>query len=456
MLSIIGFVVVVTVMTLLILGRASPIVGLTLVPVAGALAAGFSVAEIGEFFESGLGSVMDVVVMFIFAILFFGVMNDVGLFRPLINLTIRWTGGSVVAVAVGTVLVVTVCSLDGSGATTFLISIPALLPLYRQLEMSPYLLMLLAGTTGGVVNMLPWAGPIGRAAAVLEMDPTELWLPLIPVQAIALVLMIGMAVLLGKREERRIATRQKTMAGATTGAGVAGDDTSGPATAGSAGTDSSETGSSDNGDATMGRAPLWLNAVLALTVVGVLIWGILPSGYVFMMGLGLALLANFPRIADQGDRIRAHAPSALLMGGIIIAAGSFLGILDESGMLDSLAEDLVAILPGMLVPHLHLIVGVIGMPLELLLSTDAYYFGLLPVVESIVSEHGVPSTTVVYALTIGNIIGTFISPFSPALWLALGLAGIEIGKHIRYSFWWMWGFSLVVLLVAVLLGVIQI
>ena len=32
-------------------------------------------------------------------------------------------------------------------------------------------------------------------------------------------------------------------------------------------------------------------------------------------------------------------------------------------------------------------------------------------------------------MIIGNIIGTFVSPFSPALWLGLSLAGLEIDAY---------------------------
>jgi len=33
-----------------------------------------------------------------------------------------------------------------------------------------------------------------------------------------------------------------------------------------------------------------------------------------------------------------------------------------------------------------------------------------------------------------------------------GLAGLDLGRHIRYSLWWMWGFSLVLFAVAWALG----
>ena len=105
-----------------------------------------------------------------------------------------------------------------------------------------------------------------------------------------------------------------------------------------------------------------------------------------------------------------------------------------------------------LVGQMHIVLGLFGLPMELMLSTDAYYFGLLPVTLEVVGAQGVEPASVVYALTIGNIIGTFISPFSPALWLALGLAGLDLGRHIRYSLWWMWGFSLVLFGAAWALG----
>ncbi|WP_026690955.1 CitMHS family transporter [Alteribacter aurantiacus] len=441
MLSIIGFLTIMVIVLLLISGRITPIMGLVLVPVGGALLAGFNIVDIGGFFNEGIDSVISVVIMFIFAILFFGIMQDTGLFDPLINKMIAMTKGSVVAVAVGTVIVGAVAHLDGSGASTFLITIPALLPLYLKLRMSPYLLLLLVGLSASIMNLVPWAGPIGRAGAVLGVDPSELWRPLIPVQISALLLLIVLAAFLGIREKRRIAR-------------LSSDDNA-QAEAEVAATSEVVEPEGVKRDSSLARPKLlWLNLLIALSVIAVLVWGIIPSGLVFMLGLSVALPLNYPKVDDQMDRIKAHAPNALMMAAIILAAGSFLGIMNGTGMLDSLATDLVMILPAFVVPYLHVIMGVFGVPFDLVLSTDAYYFALLPVVEQIVTSHGVDSITAAYTMIIGNIIGTFVSPFSPALWLALGLAGLEMGKHIRYSFFWVWGFSIVLLIVAFLIGVI--
>lgn len=440
MLSIIGLLTIVLIVGLLISNKITPIAALVLVPIVAAFAAGFNFAEIGEFFNSGIESVMSVVVMFIFAILFFGIMQDVGLFDPLINKMIKVSRGNVIAVAVGTVLIAAVAHLDGSGASTFLITIPALLPLYKRLKMNPYLLLLLVGASASVMNMVPWAGPLGRSAAVLSMDVTELWRPLIKVQVIGLVLLIGLAVLLAIREKRLIAKR--------------GDFNQALFEEGDPLSKTAEDEASLKAQSLRRPKLLGANALLALAVIGILVWGVIPAGFAFIIGVSIALPLNYPNMKDQMERIKDHAPNALLMAAIILAAGSFLGILNGTLMLDSIAKDLVTILPAFVLPYIHLVIGFFGVPFDLLLSTDAYYFALLPIVEQVASSAGVSSLSTAYAMIIGNIIGTFVSPFSPALWLALGLAGLEMGRHIRYSLLIMWSFSIVLLVISILIGVI--
>lgn len=485
MLSIVGFGVIAAIATLLILGRIAPVVGMTVIPTVGAFLAGFNAEEIGEFFESGLASVLNVAVMLVFAILFFGIMNDVRLFNPLINVMVRISRGNVVGVAMVTVIIGVVCHLDGSGATSYLIAIPALLPLYRRLGMSPYLLMLLLSTSMAILNMLPWGGPVGRAAASTGHDPIELWQGLIPLQVVGVVMLLGMAALLGLRENRRIACAatagdpepEVALAGARP-AGSGGDaggrgtgDVAGghggaggtpadvPGATGDGGsteaTGDADAGSGAAGDAVAGK-PFrpWFNGPLVLTLLGVLVADVLPAGLVFMLGLSAALVVNYPKVSDQMERIRAHGGGALGTGAIILAAGCFLGVLEESGMLRSLATDMIELLPDAVVPFLHLVVGVLGMPFELVLSTDAHYFALLPLVHDAATQLGVGSTTVVFAVLIGNVIGTYISPFNASVWLGIGLAGVDMGKHIRYSFLPMWGFSIALLAAAVPLGII--
>ena len=204
LLTIAGLSIIAVTVGLLIWGKVSPVVAMALVPVIGALALGFGLEDIQEFFSSGLNSVMSIVVMFIFAIIFFGILSDAGLFDPVIRQLILMTKGRVILVAIGTVLIAALAHLDGAGATTFLLTIPALLPLYQALNMSRYLLLLLVSLSASIMNMVPWGGPLIRAASVIGEDPGAMYQPLIPLQGIGLVMLIGLATLLGLREIRRI------------------------------------------------------------------------------------------------------------------------------------------------------------------------------------------------------------------------------------------------------------
>ncbi|SPJ34228.1 CitMHS family transporter [Kushneria phyllosphaerae] len=453
MLTLIGLAIIITIVTLLLFEKVIPVIALSAIPFVGALLAGFGISEISEFFQQGVNKVAGVAFMFMFAILFFSVMKERGLFDPLITAMVKLTRGNVVAVAVMTALVSACVHLDGAGAATFLIVLPALIPLYRRLGMNPYLMLTLMATSMGLLNMVPWGGPIGRAAAVTNISPDELWHGLIPVQLIGVGLAVVGALLLGLREKRQI------HAAGGVEAAIARHYPPGSSTdiASSGTAATAETAHSSEGD---NIAPAresmprfyWINAALTLVTVVSLALGLMAPAYIFMLSLSVALLLNYPSLSAQSRVITQYAPQAFNMGAIIAAAGAFLGILNGTGMLESIALDVTHVLPGQAVGVLHILVGIMGVPLELLTSTDAYYFALLPVIQQITASAGVDPISVAHAMSIGSIVGTFISPFSPALWLALGLAGLEMGRYIRYAFVYLWGFSLIMMVVGYLFG----
>lgn len=447
-LTVVGLAIIFLIVGLLIWGKISPIVGMTLIPILGALIAGFNFAEITEFLEAGTSQVMGVVVMFIFAIIFFGIMQDSGLFNPFVRSMILVTRGNVVVVAIATAIIGMVAQIDGAGASTFLISIPALLPLYKELHMSRYLLLLLIALSAGLVNMIPWGGPAARAASVIGTDPVSFYLPLIPLQLAGLVLILGLATLLGIREKRRIEKRVKageiTLNENVNVKGIADEFVK----------RQNEEMAAASEQPRKHPAIIWINLLLTIAVLVTMISSLLPPQYAFMLGVAIALPINYATVNDQMGRVKAHAPSALMMAAVILAAGVFLGILDNSGMLENIALATIGVMPEFVVPYIHIIVGLFGVPMDLLTSTDAYYFALLPIVDSIASTQGIESASTAYAMLTGNIIGTFVSPFSPALWLGVGLAGANMGQHIRYSFFWMWGFSIIMIILGILMGII--
>ncbi|MDK8653484.1 CitMHS family transporter [Corynebacterium accolens] len=447
-LTLMGLAIIFVTVGILIRGRVNPIIPMTLVPVIGAVIAGFGIEEIADFFGEGLSSVINVVVMFIFAIIFFGILQDVGLFTPVIRSLIKATRGNVMAVTIGTAAIGIVAHLDGSGSTTFLITIPALLPLYRALHMSRYVLITIVALAASVMNMVPWGGPLGRAGAVVEQDPNDIWLHLLPIQGVAVVLIFAIAALLGWREKRRLAKLQES--GEIKGA-ISVDVNS------LADDFSAKQAEEQQKLGFRYRKSRWVtiaNVVVALAVLAALLSGLLPPAPAFLIATTIALVVNFDGAMEQGDALRRHAPNALSMAGVIIAAAMFLGVLNETKMLEEIALSLVNILPESVAPYLHVIVGFFGVPLDLLTSTDAYYFSVLPIVQGTVESFGVSGMGAASALIIGNVVGTFVSPFSPALWLALGLADGQMGKYLKIAFPIAWIFSIFLVAIAFFTGML--
>lgn len=447
-LTLMGLAIIIITVTILIQGRTTPLVPMTIVPVVGALIAGFGFGEIGDFFEEGLGSVMNVVAMFIFAIIFFGILQDVGLFNPVIRALITATRGNVVAVTVGTAAIGIVAHLDGSGSTTFLLTIPALLPLYTALHISRYVLVTIVALAASVMNMVPWGGPLGRAGSVVNQDTHQIWMHLLPIQGVCVVMVLAIAAALGVWQKRRIAKLRAA-------GQLEGEEAVDVNAIASDFIRKQKQEQEDKGFRNRtGRVVTILNVAVILLVLVALLSGLLPPAPAFLLAATVTLLINFDSQSEQTDALRRHAPNALSMAGIILAAAMFLGVLNGTGMLEAIAQQLIAILPASVGPYLHVIIGLLGVPLDLMTSTDAYYFSILPIVQETVANFGVSGMGAASALIIGNVIGTFVSPFSPALWLALGLARADMGKYLKIAFPLAWAFSAAIVLVAFAFGML--
>ncbi|MBW8744482.1 MAG: citrate transporter [Sphingomonas sp.] len=431
MLAIIGMITIVALLALILSNRVSPIAALILVPLLGALAAGLG-GEVPGYVVSGIAKIAPVAGMFVFAILFFGVMTDAGLLAPIVKGVLRMVGERPTRITVGTALLALLIHLDGSGAVCFLVTIPALRPLYDRLGMDRRVLACTASLAAGV-NFLPWTGPTLRASAALKIPVMTIFRPMIGIQIVGLVFVFVAAWWLGHREERRL--------------GLAGSRTAGPSIA--APLEESEV---------LHRPKLyWFNLLVTLLVLGTMISGLVEPVVVFMIGTAVALIVNYPSAEQQRERIDAHARAALLMAGILFAAGAFTGIMSGSGMISALANAAVGAMPPALGPRIPVLLGLTSMPLSLLFDPDSFYFGVLPVVADVSARFGVPQVQVAQAALLGQMTTGFpVSPLTPATFLVAGLSGIELGSHQRFSIPWLLGASVVMTMAALVFGVLRV
>jgi CitMHS family citrate-Mg2+:H+ or citrate-Ca2+:H+ symporter len=445
MIALLGFLTIGLFLVLTMTRRVSVLTALVLVPVLTALAGGFG-AEMGPMILAGLGKVAPTGIMIAFAVLYFSLMIDTGLFDPLIRGILRLAKDDPLRIAVGTAVITMCVALDGDGASTFLITVSALLPVYKRLRMSPLVLTGVVCLGAGVMNMIPWGGPTARAMAVLKLDSSQVFTPVLPAMVIGIVWVLVASYLIGLRERRRLGTVSlpepspaSEPASERAAEFVAGD---GPGTP----------------LAPPRRHPALTAFNLALTVallVG-LILQVMPLPVLFVVGFAIAALVNHPSWEKQQALLDRHAKSVVLVTTMIFAAGVFTGILTGTKMINEMATAFVSIIPDSFGGHLPVLVAITGMPLSLVFTPDAYYFGVLPVLAQTAGGFGIESAEVARAAILGQMTTGFpLSPLTAATFILVGMSGVQLGQHQRFIFGWAFATTLVMTVAALLTGAIS-
>jgi CitMHS family citrate-Mg2+:H+ or citrate-Ca2+:H+ symporter len=494
MLTILGFTMIATFLVLIMMKKMSPIAALVLIPALFCVFVGKG-AHLGDYVIEGVGTLAPTAAMLMFAIVYFGVMIDVGLFDPVVRGILKFCKADPMRIVVGTALLAAIVSLDGDGSTTFMITVSAMYPLYKRLKMSLVVMTGVAATANGVMNTLPWGGPTARAATALKLDAGDIFVPMIPALAVGLVAVIGLAYVLGLRERKRLGVlsladvldKEKEQekeeeretetvlvgagAGAAAASGGSGDGKvrftkttggSGPGTDAAVG---SEGGSEDDdvddvrlqgldpNRATLRPKLYWFNALLTAVLLTAMIMELLPIPVLFLLAAALALTVNFPNIPDQRERLAAHADNVLNVSGMVFAAAVFTGVLQGTGMVDSMARWLVDGIPDGMGPHMAIVTGALSLPLTYFMSNDGFYFGVLPVLAEAGAAHGVSPLEIARASLVGQPLH-MSSPLVPAVYVLVGMARVDFGDHTKFVVKWAALTSLVVLGSGILFGII--
>lgn len=406
-LALLGFLMVATFMTLIMTKRMTPLVALIVIPSLFGVIAG-QAAGFGDMMIDGIKNLAPTGVMLLFAILFFSTMTDTGLFDPLVARLVKIVHGDPLLILLGTVVLCAIVSLDGDGSTTYIITIAALLPLYKRFDMNRLYLVCLLMVTSGIMNLTPWGGPTARAASALKLDPATLFLPLIPGMIAGLAFLLGLAFWFGIKERRRLGKVQARQSVAPSDLGV-----------------------SQYPEA---RRPhlRWFNGLLVVALLVLLVWGVLPLSVLMMIAFAIAMIVNYPGVAQQKERIAAHAGNVLSVVSLIFAAGIFTGILGGTGMVEAMSKEVVGVIPPALGPYMAPITALLSMPFTFFISNDAFYFGMLPILAEAGAHYGVEPMAIARASLMGQPVH-LLSPLVPSTYLLVSLAGVDLADHQRFT-----------------------
>lgn len=428
MLSILGFLMIVIFMILIMTKRLSAMIALMVIPIVFALIGGFG-KEMGPMALEGIKSVAPTGIMILFAILFFGIMIDAGVFDPIISAILKVVKGDPVKIAIGTAVLALLISLDGDGTTTYMITISAMLPLYKRIGMKPLILAGIAVSASGVMNLLPWGGPTARAMTALNLEMGDIFTPVIPSMIGGVLFVLFMAYCLGRKERKRIGVLEidySTMAMMA----------------------------ATSEDAYLKRPKLILvNYLLTILLLVALIQEVLPATVLFMIGFAIAITINYPNINEQKERIMHYADNALSVVSMVFAAGIFTGILTGTKMVDAMASTMISYIPDALGSHFAIITAIISAPLTFFMSNDAFYYGILPLLAKAASVYGIDPAVIGRASLMGQPVH-LLSPLVPSTYLLVGMVGEDFGDLQRTFLKWACGSTLVMMVVAIILFII--
>jgi CitMHS family citrate-Mg2+:H+ or citrate-Ca2+:H+ symporter len=426
MLTVLAFSMVIAFMTLIMTKRMSALIALIVVPIVFALIGGFA-AEIGPMMLDGIKTLAPTGVMLLFAILYFGVMIDAGLFDPVVDLIVKVVDGDPLKIVIGTAILALFVSLDGDGSTTYIITTAAMLPLYKRLRMNNLILASVIMQASGVMNLLPWGGPTARAASALKVDVGEIFNPMIPAMAVSALWVIFVAAIFGMRERKRLGTRSQ-----------------------SARTNIHTTTVDEESESVEGgtRRPrlIYVNLLLTAALMVALVVGALPLPVLFVVSFAIAIMINYPSLEDQKARIEAHSGNALAVVSLVFAAGIFTGILSGTKMVDAMAHSVIAVIPDAMGPYLAPITGLLSIPFTFFISNDAFYYGVVPILAEAAGRFGISPAEIARASLIGQPVH-LLSPLVPSTYLLVRLAKVELGDHQRFTLFWTVMSSLIMLAV---------
>ncbi|MCG4281815.1 CitMHS family transporter [Lacticaseibacillus saniviri] len=414
LLTVLAYAMIIIFMYIIMKKKMSPFTALVMVPLVFAIIAMIAgVAKkgtIGDFVLKGIATTANTGIMLLFAILYFSIMLDAGLFDPITKRMIIFAKGDPMKVLIATAVVAAAVSLNGDGTTTTLICCSAFIPIYKKLNMKLMNLGVLIILQNTIMNLLPWGGPTARAMAVFKVDASILAY-LAPGMILALAYVtLYVAPHMGRLERKRLGVQDLT-ADEIEALTIVDD---------------------PELQAIRRSKNFAFNGIMTIVLIAWLVAGSfikvleMPPLLLFLVGTCIALMVNYPVLKDQSSRIGANGGDAVQVVILVFAAGVFMGLFQGTGMAEALARSLTTIIPHQLAGFWGLVIALISAPGTFFLSNDGFYFGVMPVLMQAGHAYGFSDMSMALASLMGQAFH-LLSPLVAFIYLLLRLTDLDMG-----------------------------
>ncbi|MCC8059260.1 MAG: hypothetical protein LIO81_00215 [Clostridiales bacterium] len=378
------------------------------IPIIAALIMGFNIREIQSFMNAGFNNIIGTLCIMIFAILYFGILHELGVFKWLVNKIMGLLKNSVLGVLYATGIITILTQMDGSGSTTAICTIPPLKPIYEKMHIRKDALVFIEGLGSGIFTFLPWAPAINEASAYLGVEAYNVYRWLLPVAAFAILLFLIVVIPILSVVEKRH------------GAGMSDEEyallreeITRPV------------------ELPYGKNLALFSGILTIVIMGLLLSGIMPVSITFALGYFLLMILVFRNPKKMGDYLSSQSPMLINLTMTMLGVAIMVGINNGTGALAEIA-DVIAASNGSFIKHLPWLCCAFSMPLSFL-TGNAKMSVVIPAVAAIAAPFGMAPEAVLGGILFCGSCAASVNVFSGTCYLAVNLAGVEIKDHIKYS-----------------------
>lgn len=313
MVTIVAILMVGTVIASVFLKKVPMQFTLCIVPVVCGLILGYPIKDVGDIAMGQITkSLQSAGIMCLFAMIYFTMLSETGMFNTITRQLIKLTRGkvNVYMVMILTSLIAGIGMMTATVVTSYTIVFPAMMPLYKKMKFDRAAAMIIAQTAIAGMCFLPWGIAVVNSSVFANVDAMELSRRLIPVAICFIPAIVLQWVYFGIQHKRRGLPMVVEW--------------------------SDEEGSDEEENPLRRPKLFWINLLIFLAAIAALVTAAVPSYLVFIIASFLTIMIDYREPKDYQKMLNKAAGR---FGGTLITLiriSVFLGSFNETGMVNAL------------------------------------------------------------------------------------------------------------------------